>query len=122
MAIAFPHVTMHLVEPRRKRVTFMSIALRRLALTNVTVHEQRLDEVVAVQPGHVGTMAAKAFQNPHVWLQTAQQWLRPDGMVYMYASEASWDHNAQPPQGLRECARSPHPERSDRFGVVFEVT
>ncbi|MBH25461.1 MAG: hypothetical protein CMH57_13640 [Myxococcales bacterium] len=121
LAIAFPDVPMHLIEPRKKRVTFMSTALRRLGLEHVTLHEVRLEAFTGLRRGEAGTLAAKAFQTPAQWLETAQGWVREGGVIYLYASGDSWGAQARPPEGLEELGRQAHPTRDDRSGVVFQA-
>ena len=50
LAITFPELPVHLVEPRQKRVTFLKTVTRRLGLTQVQIHGQRIEAFTACAP------------------------------------------------------------------------
>ena len=120
LAIAFPGVEVHLVEPRQKRNIFLRIAIRSLGLENVTIHARRIEAVSGVQ---AETVAAKAFRPPSELLALYTQLLDPGGLGYCYTSVSRWDHSvlaAVLSTGFRELGRAPHPFIEGRFAVVVE--
>lgn len=122
LAIAYPQVEFHLVEPRLKRHTFLRIVRRTLKLQNVVIHPHRFEDV-DVPEKHFGTLVAKAFQPPPTLLKTASSWLRPGGRIFLYLSNQSWNEEAQSTArdlGYREIGRAGHPTHSGRFGLVME--
>ena len=124
LAVAFPERAVHLVEPRQKRVTFLSIASRKLGLANVTIYRRRIEALTELDQGSLGTMAAKAFRPPRDWLEEARRWASPGGLIYLYGSTTSWPEEAREgvlEMGLEELGRRRHPLREDRLGVAFRM-
>ena len=76
LKILFPDLALTLIEPRRKRVTFMGIAIKRLGLEQVEIFEERIEEL-ALPPQDIAI--SKAFQPPPQWLATAQELVRKLG-------------------------------------------
>ena len=82
LKILFSGVPLTLVEPRRKRSTFLKIATHRLDLDEVTIFRGRIEEFD--QTGF-DTVISKAFQAPTVWLHTARPFVAPGGAVICMA-------------------------------------
>ena len=123
LACAFPSLPIHLIEPRQKRATFLKIATRKLGLSCVKVHEARMEDVPGLR-GEAGTVAAKAFQMPPQLVETGAAWLRPGGLLFVYASRDSWSPEAVDSAarlGYTEIGRAPHPEHGERFGLVLRL-
>jgi len=76
LKILFPECTLTLVEPRRKRVTFLGIATKRLDLEDVSVHEERIEDL-DLTPHDV--LISKAFQPPPQWIETASRLVKQPG-------------------------------------------
>lgn len=119
LAIRFPQTQVHLVEPRRKRHTFLSIAARQLGLDNVTVHGCRVESLRV--PAGVGTVAAKAFRPLPALLETYAGLLGPGGLGYLYVSDDTWDQDAVTAAGFEVVGRTAHPERQGRWGAVVRL-
>jgi len=124
LALAFPDVAFHLVEPRLKRTTFLSIACRRLQLgpDRVKVHRCRVEEVEALKPGEVGTMTAKAFAPPVELVALAATWVRPGGLLYLHLSELTWSDEvkaAAVAAGFAVLGEAVHPTMAGRLGVAL---
>ncbi len=124
LALASPDHAVHLVEPRKKRVEFLQLALQHLRLTSrVTLHPKRVEQLALPAPGTFACAAAKAFQPPPLWLQTGHRLLRSGGLLYLYLSETSWDPSAQDTQrrlGFLTVGRQHHPLRPERFALVLQ--
>jgi 16S rRNA (guanine527-N7)-methyltransferase len=60
LAIARPDLDLHLIEPMLRRTTWLSMTVRELGLTNVTVHRGRADEFAGVLSAPVVTARAVA--------------------------------------------------------------
>ncbi len=116
LAIRFPDTAVHLVEPRRKRHQFLSIAVRQLGLDNVTVHGCRV-ESLEVPPG-VGTVAAKAFRPLPALLETYAALLPAGGLGYLYVSDDTWDLDVIASAGFSVVGRQQSPQRATRWGAV----
>lgn len=78
LKIAYPDVAMTLVEPRRKRTTFLQIAVQRLDLDGVEVERTRIEEF---DGGPCDFAVSKAFRAPPQWLRTAAPYRATDGVV-----------------------------------------
>lgn len=78
LKIAFPDCPVTLVEPRRKRSTFLKIATNRLGLEKVTLERARIEELDAAPFNYV---VSKAFQPPAEWLETAAPFRADDGVI-----------------------------------------
>lgn len=68
LRIVFDDSPITLVEPRRKRATFLKIAATRLGLKNVIIENKRVEEI---PPGQFDYVISKAFQPPLDWIETA---------------------------------------------------
>jgi len=74
LAILFPDLETTLIEPRKKRHTFLKIARTRLELDNLTPQRTRLQQL---EPSPHNFVIAKAFKPPTEWLRLAEPWLEP---------------------------------------------
>ena len=84
LKILYPQHPLTLVEPRRKRASFLQIATRKLKLKQVEVLHTRLEH--ASDLGH-DYVISKAFQPPQVWLETALKLIRPGGVIVCMTRE-----------------------------------
>ncbi len=78
LKLLYPDCPLTLVEPRRKRATFLNIAKTRLGLDDVTIEQERIEDV---PPARYDYVISKAFQPPLEWLQTASEWVSDGGVV-----------------------------------------
>lgn len=78
LKIAYPDLPLTIVEPRQKRANFIKIATQRLKLTDVTIHNARIEDVPA---GRFDYVISKAFQPPQTWLATAAPWRADAGHI-----------------------------------------
>ncbi|MBA2661927.1 MAG: 16S rRNA (guanine(527)-N(7))-methyltransferase RsmG [Bradymonadaceae bacterium] len=78
LRIVFDDCALTLVEPRRKRATFLKIVATRLGLSGVTIENKRIEELTAARYDYV---VSKAFQPPLEWLETASAWVQPEGTI-----------------------------------------
>lgn len=78
LACCFPDLPLTLVEPRRKRNTFLKIVETRLDLDHVKLVHARLDDTPG---GPFDYVIAKAFQPPLEWLETASAWRADHGTI-----------------------------------------
>lgn len=74
LAIVFPDLETTLIEPRKKRHTFLKIARTRLELDNLTPERTRLQQL---EPSPYNFVIAKAFKPPTEWIRLAHPWLEP---------------------------------------------
>lgn len=78
LKLLYPDCPLTLVEPRRKRATFLNIAKTRLGLEDVTIEQERIEDV---PPARYDYVISKAFQPPLEWLETASEWVSDGGVV-----------------------------------------
>ncbi len=78
LRIVFDSCPITLVEPRRKRATFLRIAATRLGLDHVTIENKRIEEIDAARFDYV---ISKAFQPPLDWIETAHSLCNPGGTI-----------------------------------------
>jgi len=75
-----------LMEARRKRASFLSVAAAEMGLANVRVDSSRTDSI-ALEP-IFDVVTARAFAEPAIVFRTAAAALKPGGRVILYASPA----------------------------------
>lgn len=89
LAMARPDWDFTLVEPRRKRVSFLEVACARLQLQNVTVHHGRLEDP-ADRPYMHAVSRATFADDGMMPLATVHahvaRWLMPHGSLLLYRS------------------------------------
>lgn len=84
LKIVYSDLPITLVEPRRKRATFLKIVTHRLGLSEVSIRNERIEEVEGDAFDYV---ISKAFQPPVQWLETARPYVAPGGAVVCMARE-----------------------------------
>ena len=92
LAIARPDWQVTLVEPRRKRVSFLEVARARLELHNVRVHHGRLEDVADQSYAHAvsrATFADAGFMDMAEVQGHVGRWLRDDGTMLLYRGRCS---------------------------------
>lgn len=78
LKILFPDLPITLVEPRKKRSTFLRIVANRLDLEQVTVLDARIEDVELAAHDYV---VSKAFRPPADWVETAARYVSARGRV-----------------------------------------
>lgn len=78
LKILFPHVPLTMVEPRKKRTTFLKIAVERLGLSEVVIARSRLEDF---EEGRYDYVISKAFRAPLTWLELAAERVAPGGVI-----------------------------------------
>lgn len=78
LKIVFRDRPIVLVEPRRKRSTFLKIATNRLGLEEVVIERARLEEL---QPDAFDYLISKAFRAPSEWLELAAPFRSASGVI-----------------------------------------
>ena len=87
-----PDRPMTLVEPRKKRASFLRIAVTRLRLEDVEVLDKRI-EMLELEPHD--WVVSKAFRAPAEWVRIATPLTAPGGrVVCLHASDATADLRA----------------------------
>lgn len=126
LKLLYPEVSATLVEPRRKRVTFLRLAARRLELEDLEVLELRLEDLAPDR--RFDYIISKAFRPPVTWLKLARPWLAEAGRVVCMTrhGELGELEAAAAQLGLAPCgqARAPHPTRdgvSDRVACAYTL-
>jgi len=105
-AIVRPGATVHLVEPSRKRISFLRMIISRLKIKNVTLHQKRVEDVDVLggvisratfarpeleqvvrrvdAEGFIGFWVHGAPKNPS-WEKSCREWGLTHSKVYDYA-------------------------------------
>lgn len=81
IAIARPEAMVHLVEPRRRRLAFLELAVERLALSNALPTKARAEDL---PPGYEGAVA-RALADARTSWAYADRLLRPGGRLVYFA-------------------------------------
>jgi 16S rRNA (guanine527-N7)-methyltransferase len=84
IAAAHPDRSVTLVEPRRKRASFLSVAVARLGLNNTKILTMRAEDQPPVRSNAVVTRAT--FSNP-TEIQRCLSWVAPGGVLIAFRSE-----------------------------------
>lgn len=72
-----------LVEPRRKRATFLREVIRNLSLVSAEVLEERIERVSNARRGQFDEATARAFGSPQVLFPACYQLLSNGGTLYV---------------------------------------
>lgn len=88
LAILYENAKFTLVEPRKKRTQFLTIAKHRLGLENVEVVRARIEDL---KPEAFDYVVSKAFRNPDEWLRVALPWTSTAGVIVVFHSESHRD-------------------------------
>lgn len=78
LKILYPELPITLVEPRKKRASFLRIVVKKLELKDVEVLNERLENVQDLGHDYV---ISKAFQPPKIWVETATSICSPRGVI-----------------------------------------
>lgn len=78
LKILYPELPITLVEPRKKRASFLKIVIKKLALRDIEILNARLEHVSDLGHDYV---ISKAFQPPLTWIETAKEICAPEGVI-----------------------------------------
>lgn len=81
LGILYPDCRLTLVEPRRKRATFLKIARTRLALDETTIERCRIEDLKDTPDEGYTYCISKAFREPTAWLEAARPFVADGGRV-----------------------------------------
>jgi 16S rRNA (guanine527-N7)-methyltransferase len=81
LSVLYPDRDVVLVEPRKKRTTFLKIARQRLGLDHLQLERCRVEELDDDQIGVHDIAISKAFQSPDEWLRTAEPLVDDAGSI-----------------------------------------
>ena len=103
LQIAYPGCPTTLVEPRKKRHTFLKIARQRLGLDDLTLERARLEELDPAELGRFDYVISKAFRAPSEWVDLAARWRADDDAIVCLTrpaerpaiAEAAAEHDLQ---------------------------
>lgn len=73
-----------LVESRRKRASFLTVAVAEMGLRNVTIEGRRAEQIGL--EGQYDLVTARAFGDAAGWFALAARALRPGGLAMLYAN------------------------------------
>ncbi len=91
-AEAGTETVIHLLEPRDKRVQFLKEARRRLELSSLQVHQQRLEDFFDNHPQQFSATVCRALGEPELFLQGSRAVLRAGGIaIFMAGPEQRFD-------------------------------
>lgn len=93
LKIAYPDIDMVLLEPRRKRATFLRSTIRRLGLIGVQCIQARVEELCG-NPEHRGSydaVFARAVGSVPDVARMVEPLLKPDGRLILQAGQGARD-------------------------------
>jgi len=118
-AAALPARTVHLLEARRKRASFLREAIRLMGVTAATLHHGRAHEVVGVGLDPAGAVVtSRAFAAPEEVLDLADAWGASACLVT--SSEAKIPDAS--PEGWEAGAPVPSRPSADSLHVLYRRT
>lgn len=95
-AIAYPDHSFILLEPRAKRVAFLDLAIRELALRNAsTIKSSARGPRATGLRDNAGTVLVRALANPTEALEQGMPMLKPGGTLLLYEGRAAHPSAAQ---------------------------
>lgn len=83
LAAVLPEHRFTLVEPRKKRVTFLRHIIRTLGLKNVAVHDARVEKLTLSAGGEFSHITGRAVADPERFLQLVEKILCPTTRVIL---------------------------------------
>ena len=120
LGIFYPETSVTLVEPRTKRADFLALAVRSLALKDAVVFQKRIE---MVPPDTYDYVIAKAFRKPVEWLELAQKWTKPDGVILcMHTSESVMDTTLELKKTITHETLNLSISRKERAVSVFTIS
>ena len=119
LAIFYPEVHLSVVEPRRKRADFLSLALRTLGINDAAVFQKRVEMLDLKDYDYV---IAKAFRKPVQWLAMAQKWMAKDGVVLcMHTDESDMETSLVLKKKIRHLDLDLRISKKNREVSVFTI-
>lgn len=102
LAILWPHAHVELVEPVGKKAAFLRQVAAELALTNITVHEARVEALlVAPEPAAPDLIVCRAFASLADFATSIAKLVGPRALVAAMKASDSRDEIAELPLGWR---------------------
>ncbi len=87
LKILRPDLTLALLEPRAKRVSFLRTALREIGISATVVPDRLLDPPQSSFLGHFDAAISRATFAPDLWLNLGIPLVRPGGLVIALISD-----------------------------------
>jgi 16S rRNA (guanine527-N7)-methyltransferase len=88
LAMALKHTHFTLVEPLKKRSSFLSFIVAELKMNNVTVLSKRVEQV---PPTSMDLITSRAVTKTKTLLELSQPFLTPDTLLLFYKGEQVFD-------------------------------
>lgn len=107
LAIAYPERPTLLIEPRRRRASFLRAVKRQLELERVEVFEMRSEDIPSERVGSVDVVVTRAVWSDEEVLRVAAPWMCPGGALLCLRSAPPAKSTAQLPSLLR-LEQAPH--------------
>jgi 16S rRNA (guanine527-N7)-methyltransferase len=89
IAIAEPKWTISLIEAVRKKTAFLQNVKGKLGLTNICIYSERVERVALQEPGKYDAVMSRAFTNLAHFLDLAEPFLKPGGLVFAMKAKRS---------------------------------
>ncbi len=84
LKIAFPHIVLHIVEPNKKRCSFLNEVISKLKLENVKVFSDRAEEHVDKYRSYYDIVTGRAVANLSMLLELCLPLVRVGGRFFSY--------------------------------------
>lgn len=101
LAILWPHAHVQLVEPVGKKAAFLRQVTAELALTNLTVHEARVETLPAAEPAAPDLVVCRAFASLADFATSIAELVGPRTLVAAMKASDSREEIAELPHGWR---------------------
>lgn len=89
IAIAQPNWTISLIEVVRKKTAFLQNVKGKLGLSNICIYSDRVEHVALQEPGKYDAVISRAFTNLARFLDLAEPFLKPGGLVFAMKAKRS---------------------------------
>lgn len=89
IAIVQPNWTMSLIEAVRKKTAFLQNVKGKLGLSNVVIYSDRVERIALQEPGKYDAVISRAFTSLVRFLDLAEPFLRPGGLVFAMKAKRS---------------------------------
>ena len=87
IAIAEPNWRISLIEAVRKKTAFLQNVKGKLGLSNASIYSDRVEHVATQEPGKYDAVISRAFTSLDRFLDLAEPFLKPGGLVFAMKSK-----------------------------------
>lgn len=101
LAIAYPHSTFFLTEPRQKRASFLQHIALQLGLENVRVKTLPIQELPISEVNNIALVTSRALMDAKMLITLSRKFMKSDGYFLLY--KGTQFRKEMPSMSVEEC-------------------